>query len=90
MLKYVDGRIHSRRREREKLLAELTPLLQAARRVERELDRHLARRFSVFKYLRTDELGLSRISWTQKPIMARGHCFSRRCWSCCQKRAIYP
>ena len=57
----MDGRIHSRRREREKLLAELTPRLQAARRVERELDRHLARRFSVFKYLRTDELGLSRI-----------------------------
>ncbi len=29
--------------------------------MELELDRHLARRFNVFKYLRTDELGLSRI-----------------------------
>ncbi len=29
--------------------------------VERELDRELARRFNVFDYLRTDELGLSRM-----------------------------
>ena len=29
--------------------------------MELELDRHLARRFNVFDYLRTDELGLSRI-----------------------------
>lgn len=52
-----------RRRQREcvRLLQELTPHLHAARTVERELDRELARRFNVFRYLRDDELGLSRI-----------------------------
>ena len=52
-----------RRRQREnvRLLQELTPHLRAARTVERELDRHLARRFKVFRYLRDDELGLSQI-----------------------------
>ena len=44
-----------------RLLQELSPHLHAARAVERELDRHLARRFNVFRYLRDDELGLSRI-----------------------------
>ena len=43
------------------MLSGVTPRLQAARRVEQELDRRLARRFNVFKYLRTDELGLSQI-----------------------------
>lgn len=42
-----------------RLLSELTPRLQAAKIVERQLDRYLARRFNVFKYLREDELGLS-------------------------------
>lgn len=52
-----------RRRQREsvRLLQELEPHLRAARTVERELDRQLARRFRVFRYLRDDELGLSRI-----------------------------
>lgn len=44
-----------------RLLQELTPHLYAARAVDRELDRHLARRFNVFRYFRDDELGLSRI-----------------------------
>ena len=44
-----------------RLLQELTPHLHAARAVEHELDRHLVRRFNVFRYLRDDELGLSRI-----------------------------
>ena len=44
-----------------RLLQKLTPHLHAARAVEHELDRHLARRFNVFRYLRDDELGLSRI-----------------------------
>ena len=61
LLESVNGTFDSRRRNHANLLAELTPHLHAARRVERELDRHLARRFNVFKYLRTDELGLSRI-----------------------------
>ncbi len=61
LLQYVGGTFDLRRSRRVALLSELTPRIQAARRVERELDRHLARRFNVFKYLRTDELGLSRI-----------------------------
>lgn len=48
-------------RENVHLLQELTPHLHAARSVERELDRQLARRFKVFRYLRDDELGLSQI-----------------------------
>lgn len=50
-----------RQRECVRLLQELTPHLHAARAVERDLDCHLARRFNVFRYLRDDELGLSRI-----------------------------
>ena len=45
----------------QSLLVELAPRLEAARTIDRELDRHLAHRFNVFKYLRTDELGLSRV-----------------------------
>ena len=41
--------------------AKLEPRLEATRNLERELDRHLAHRFNVLDYLRTDELGLSRI-----------------------------
>ena len=39
----------------------LSHRIASARRVELELDRRLARRFNVLDYLRTDELGLSRI-----------------------------
>lgn len=61
LLDDVDGIRRYRQRECVRLLQELTPHLQAARVVERELDRHLARRFNTFRYLRDDELGLSRI-----------------------------
>ncbi len=61
LLNDVDGIRRLRQRECVRLLQELTPHLQAARMVERELDRHLARRFNTFRYLRGDELGLSRI-----------------------------
>ena len=61
LLQHVDAVRQSRERECVSLLQELTPHLHAARMVERELDRHLARRFNVFRYLRRDELGLSRI-----------------------------
>ncbi len=61
LLNDVDGIRRLRQRECVRLLQELTPHLQAARLVERELDRHLARRFNTFRYLRDDELGLSRI-----------------------------
>ena len=44
-----------------RFFAELRPRLETARALEAELDRHLARRFNVLDYMRTDELGLSRI-----------------------------
>ena len=61
LLDDVEGIRRRRQRECVRLLQELTPHLRAARTVERELDRHLARRFNVFRFLRDDELGLSRI-----------------------------
>ena len=39
----------------------LQPRLETARMLQRALDTHLAQRFNVFDYLRTDELGLSRV-----------------------------
>ena len=48
-------------REYERFIAELAPRLETAKQLDAELDRHLARRFNVFDYLRTDELGLSRV-----------------------------
>ena len=61
LLDDVDDIRRGRRRECVGLLRELTPHLRAARTVELELDRHFARRFNVFRYLRDDELGLSRV-----------------------------
>jgi len=49
------------RRRRLHFFAQLSPRLETARALERELDRHLARRFNVFDYLSTDEVALSRI-----------------------------
>ena len=50
-----------KREQVHEFLTELAPYLEADRKLERELDRHLARRFNMFRYLRTDELGLSRV-----------------------------
>ena len=61
LLDDVDDIRRRRQRECVRILQELTPHLHAARTVERELDRHFASRFNVFRYLRDDELGLSRI-----------------------------
>ncbi len=61
LLHHLDDVRRARNKDSVRLLQELTPHLHAARAVERELDRHLARRFNVFRYLRDDELGLSRI-----------------------------
>ena len=47
--------------EIERFFDELAPRLETARVLEQELDRNLARRFNVLDYLKTDELGLSRI-----------------------------
>lgn len=49
----------SGRRRLARFFDELAPRLKAARTLERELDRQLARRFNAFDYLRSDELGLS-------------------------------
>ena len=40
--------------------AQIKPRLEAARRLEIQLNRHLAHRFNVLDYLRTDELGLTK------------------------------
>ena len=45
----------------DRMFRTLGPRLAAARRIERELDRILANRFNPLDYVRTDELGLSRI-----------------------------
>lgn len=53
-----------RRADRRRCLqffAELSPRLDTAKALERELDRQLARRFNVFDYLSTVEVGLSQI-----------------------------
>ena len=53
-----------RRADRRRYLqffAELSPRLDTAKALERELDRQLARRFNVFDYLSTAEVGLSSI-----------------------------
>lgn len=61
LLRHVDDARQARQGECARLLSELTPRLQSARKAERERDRHLAPRFNVFRYLREDELGLSRM-----------------------------
>lgn len=61
----LEGRLeYARRSDRRRyrnFFAQLQPQLQAAHKLEVELNRHLAHRFNVLDYLRTDELGLSRI-----------------------------
>ena len=54
------ARENNKRRYREFVVG-LKPRLDAARNLERELNRHLAHRFNVMDYVRTDELGLSRL-----------------------------
>ena len=48
-------------RELEQFFAEVGPRLETAQTLDDELDRQLARRFNVFRYLRTDEMGFSRM-----------------------------
>ena len=48
-------------KEWERFFDELAPRLETARVLDKELDRKLAHRFNVFDYLRTNELGLSRV-----------------------------
>ena len=56
----VTARQKDRQRYRN-FFGQLQPEFQAARKIETELNRHLAHRFNVLDYLRTDELGLSAI-----------------------------
>ncbi len=54
----------SERRRVQQFFVELNPVLEAARKLERELDRHLAHRFNVFDYMgdgRPGEVLLSKI-----------------------------
>ena len=48
-------------RELERFFAEVAPRLETAQTLDDELDRQLARRFNVFRYLRTNEMGFSRM-----------------------------
>lgn len=57
----LDDMQRADRRRRLHFFGQLSPRLESARALERELDRHLARRFNVFDYLSTDEVALSRI-----------------------------
>lgn len=55
---------HAERRRLQQFFLELNPVLEAARKLERELGRHLAHRFNVFDYMgedRPSEALLSRI-----------------------------
>ena len=61
---------------------ELTPRLETARVLDKELDRNLAHRFNVLDYLKTDELGLSRIIadlFDPKASHGQGVLFLRNC-----------
>ena len=58
----VDNRTkQTPRRELERFFAEAAPRLDTAATLDAELDRQLARRFNVFRYLRADEVGFSRM-----------------------------
>ena len=57
----MDTARRTNRRRYRRFFAELAPRLDTARALDIELDRHLARRFNVFDYAKTDELGLSKI-----------------------------
>ena len=54
-------KLHDERSEDQLALSDFFAKLESVRDRERESDRKLARRFNVLDYLRTDELGLSRI-----------------------------
>ena len=51
----------TQQQELERFFAEVAPRLDTAQTLDDELDRQLARRFNVFRYLQTDEMGFSRM-----------------------------
>ena len=56
-----DGGSHQFDSTIKNFFVELSPVLEAARKLDRKMDRVFAHRFNVLDYMRTDELGLSRI-----------------------------
>ena len=56
-----NGTKQTSRRELERFFAEVAPRLDTAATLDAELDRQLARRFNVFRDLRADEVGFSRM-----------------------------
>lgn len=71
----------------------LGPRLAAARRIERELDRVLANHFNPLDYLRTDEIGLSRIVadlLSPDAAHGQGSLFLRSFLERCQYRSKTP
>ncbi len=61
LLRRFDEASQATRSQCARFLSELGPLVDAVRGDERQRDRQLACRFNTFNYVRTDELGLSRI-----------------------------
>jgi len=61
LVRKVEDARHARQEQCRSFILHLVPGLREHRMRERELDRQTARRFNVFKYLREDELGLSRV-----------------------------
>ena len=53
--------VQTPQRELERFFAEVAPRLDTAATLDAELDQQLARRFNVFRYLRADEVGFSRM-----------------------------
>ena len=61
LLSNIESLREIRQTECVQFLHGLKPLLEAAQKVNRELDFHTAHRFNALSYLRYDELGLSKI-----------------------------
>ncbi len=61
LLHEVENFRHQRRAECVRFLQGLMPLMEEARKVDREQDFYVAHRFNALRYLRNDELGLSNI-----------------------------
>ena len=57
----LDDSATAARQGLERFFNELAPKLEGERKVERELDRRLARNFNAFDYLRPDEQQLSKL-----------------------------
>ena len=93
----LEGQLQAARKENRDrcqcFFKELKPRLEAARKLEHELNRHLAHRFNVFKYLRTNELGLSHIIadlLDSKASHGQGATFFRTLFEQLEERSGWP